>query len=50
MLFLWKESYKRLLEKIRYEVEQAEKVKIYIEQLQEQEKRLTQIKRNELDL
>ncbi|WP_462133559.1 MobQ family relaxase [Peptostreptococcus stomatis] len=36
--------------KIREEVEQAEKVKICIEQLQEQEKRLTQVKRNELDL
>ena len=35
---------------IRKEVEQAEKVKICIEQLQEQEKRLSQVKRNELDL
>lgn len=36
--------------KIREEVEQAEKVKTCIEQLQEQEKRLSQVKRNELDL
>ncbi len=35
---------------IRKEVKQAEKVKTCIEQLQEQEKRLTQVKRNELDL
>jgi len=35
---------------IRKEVEQAEKVKICIEQLQEQEKKLSQVKRNELDL
>ena len=35
---------------LRKEVEQAEKVKICIEQLQEQEKRLSQVKRNELDL
>ena len=36
--------------KIREEVEQAEKVKTCIEQLQEQEKRLTQVKRKEIDL
>ncbi|HEL0021447.1 TPA: MobA/MobL family protein [Streptococcus equi subsp. zooepidemicus] len=41
--------YNQILE-IREEVEQAEKVKICIEQLQEQEKRLTQVKRNEIDL
>ncbi len=41
--------YNQILE-IREEVEQAEKVKTCIEQLQEQEKRLTQVKRNELDL
>ncbi|WP_455257978.1 MobQ family relaxase [Peptoniphilus asaccharolyticus] len=41
--------YNQMLE-IREEVEQAEKVKICIEQLQEQEKRLTQVKRNETDL
>ncbi|WP_156020873.1 MobQ family relaxase [Streptococcus ruminantium] len=41
--------YSQILE-IREEVEQAEKVKICIEQLQEQEKRLSQVKRNELDL
>jgi len=35
---------------IRKEVAQAEKVKTCIEQLQEQEKRLSQVKRNELDL
>ncbi|XVG96412.1 MobQ family relaxase [Eubacteriales bacterium KG125] len=35
---------------IRKEVEQAEKVKNCIEQLQEQEKKLSQVKRNELDL
>ncbi len=35
---------------VRKEVEQAEKVKICIEQLQEQEKKLSQVKRNELDL
>ena len=41
--------YNQILE-IREEVEQAEKVKTCMEQLQEQEKRLTQVKRNELDL
>lgn len=41
--------YSQILE-IREEVEQAEKVKICIEQLQQQEKRLSQVKRNELDL
>ena len=41
--------YNQILE-IREEVEQAEKVKTCIEQLQEQEKRLSQVKRNELDL
>lgn len=35
---------------IREEVEQAEKVKTCIEQLQEQKKQLSQVKRNELDL
>lgn len=35
---------------IREEVEQAEKVKTCIEQLKEHEKRLSQVKRNELDL
>ena len=35
---------------VRKEVEQAEKVKICIEQLQEQKKKLSQVKRNELDL
>lgn len=41
--------YNQILE-IREEVEQAEKVKTCMEQLQEQEKRLSQVKRNELDL
>ena len=41
--------YSQILD-MRKEVEQAEKVKICIEQLQEQEKRLSQVKRNELDL
>ena len=41
--------YNQILE-IREEVEQAEKVKTCIEQLQEQEKQLLQVKRNELDL
>ena len=36
--------------KVREEVEQAEKVKNCIEQLQIQEKQLSQVKRNELDL
>ncbi|ERJ82531.1 hypothetical protein HMPREF1987_01417 [Peptostreptococcaceae bacterium oral taxon 113 str. W5053] len=44
-----KSIYNQIL-KIREEVEQAEKIKTCIEQLQEQEKRLTQVKRNELDL
>lgn len=44
-----KSLYNQILE-IREEVEKAEKVKICIEQLQEQEKRLTQVKRNEIDL
>ena len=35
---------------LRKEVEQAEKVKTCIEQLQEQKKQLLQVKRNELDL
>lgn len=44
-----KSLYNQILE-IREEVEQTEKVKTCIEQLQEQEKRLSQVKRNELDL
>ena len=44
-----KSLYNKILE-IREEVEQAEKVKTCIEQLQEQEKQLSQVKRNELDL
>lgn len=44
-----KSLYNQVLE-IREEVEQAEKVKTCIEQLQEQEKQLLQVKRNELDL
>lgn len=44
-----KSIYNQILE-IREEVEQAEKVKTCIEQLQGQEKRLSQVKRNELDL
>ncbi|HEL0559380.1 ATP-dependent exoDNAse (exonuclease V) subunit alpha [Streptococcus equi subsp. zooepidemicus Sz105] len=44
-----KSLYNQILE-IREEVEQAEKVKTCIEQLQEQEKRLSQVKQNELDL
>ena len=44
-----KSLYNKILE-IREEVEQAEKVKTCIEQLQEQEKQLLQVKRNELDL
>ena len=40
--------YNQILE-IREEVEQAEKVKNCIEQLQIQEKQLSQVKRNELD-
>lgn len=41
--------YNQILE-IREEVEQAEKVKTCIEQLQEHSKQLTQVKWNELDL
>ena len=41
--------YNQILE-IREEVGQAEKVKTCIEQLQEQEKRPSQVKRNELGL
>lgn len=44
-----KSLYSQILE-IREEVEHAEKVKTCIEQLQEQEKQLSQVKRNELDL
>lgn len=44
-----KSLYNQILE-IRKEVEQAEKVKTCIEQLQEQEKQLSQVKQNELDL
>ena len=44
-----KKLYNQILE-IREEVGQAEKVKTCIEQLQGQEKRLSQVKRNELDL
>ena len=44
-----KSLYSQILE-IREEVEQAEKVKTCIEQLQEQEKLLSQVKRNGLDL
>ena len=44
-----KSLYSQIIE-IREEVEQAEKVKTCIEQLQEQEKRLSQVKRNELEL
>ena len=44
-----KSLYNQILE-IREEVEQAEKVKTCIEQLQEQEKQLSQVKQNELDL
>ena len=38
------------LKRYREEVEQAEKVKTCIEQLQEQKKRLSQVKKNELEL
>ena len=38
------------LKRYREEVEKAEKVKKCIEQLQEQEKRLSQVKKNELEL
>ena len=44
-----KNLYSQILE-IREEVEQAEKVKTCIEQIQEQEKQLLQVKRNELEL
>ena len=44
-----KSLYNQILE-IREEVAQAEKVKTCIEQLQEQEKRLSQVKKNELEL
>ena len=44
-----KSLYSQILE-IREEVEHAEKVKTCIEQLQEQEKQLSQVKQNELDL
>ena len=44
-----KSIYNQIL-KIREEVEQAEKIKTCIEQLQEQEKRLSQVKKNELEL
>ncbi|WP_151409861.1 MobQ family relaxase [Anaerococcus sp. Marseille-P9784] len=44
-----KSLYSQILE-IREEVEQAEKVKTCIEQLEGHEKRLSQVKRNELDL
>lgn len=44
-----KSIYNQIL-KIREEVEQTEKVKDCIEQLQEQEKRLSQVKWSELDL
>lgn len=44
-----KSLYNQILE-IREEVEQTKKVKVCIEQLQEQKKQLSQVKRNELDL
>ena len=44
-----KSLYNQILE-VREEVEQAEKVKTCIEQLQEREKQLSQVKRNELEL
>jgi len=44
-----KSLYNQILE-MREEVKQAEKVKTCIEQLQEQKKQLSQVKRNELDL
>ena len=44
-----KSLYSQILE-IREEVDHAEKVKTCIEQLQEQEKQLSQVNRNELDL
>ena len=44
-----KSLYNQILE-VREEVEQAEKVKTCIEQLQEHSKELSQVKRNELDL
>ncbi|WP_071132100.1 MobQ family relaxase [Alterileibacterium massiliense] len=45
-----KKSLYNQISEIREEVEQAEKVKNCIEQLQKQEKRLSHVKRNELDL
>lgn len=45
-----KKSFYNQILKIREEVEQAEKVKTCIEQLQEHSKQLTQVKWNELDL
>ena len=44
-----KSLYNQILE-IREEVEQAEKVKTCIEQLQKQKKELTHVKKNELGL
>ena len=44
-----KSLYNQILD-VREEVEQAEKVKTCIEQLQEREKQLSQVKRNELEL
>ena len=44
-----KSLYNQILE-VREEVEQAEKVKTCIEQLQEHSKELSQVKRNELDI
>ncbi len=45
-----KKSLYNQISEIREEVEQAEKVKTCIEQLQEQKKQLLQVKQNELDL
>ena len=45
-----KKSLYNLILKIREEVEQAESVTTCIEQLQEQEKRLTQVKWKKLEL
>ena len=44
-----KSLYNQILE-VREEVAPAEKVKTCIEQLQEREKQLSQVKRNELEL
>ena len=41
--------YSRIID-LREEVEQSESVRNYIEQLQENSKELTQVKKNELDL